>query len=250
MAYTTLSVQHGEVAELTFTTKRGALPPAFWRELPAALRDLAGARAVILRGALADFSVGLDLVQTAPVLAATQEKREDFFALLSEMQGAMEAVANFPAPVIAAVSGWCIGAGLELTLACDLRVCSREARFSLPEVKLGIVSDLGGLGRLPHLIGEGWARRLALTGEAIDAARAERLGLVSEVLGTPEEAVEKARALAGRMVELPATTLHGIKRAMNARLDAEVQSHYRETGAWNAVFLSAERVAGALKKSR
>lgn len=249
MPYTTLELtQCGDTAELTFLTKRGALGPAFWRELPAALSEVMDARAIVLRGAGDTFSVGLDLNATAPVLAEALKEPSLFLHLLSGMQGAVEALANFPAPVVACVSGWCVGAGLELTLAADIRVCSRDARFSLPEVRLGIVPDLGGLARLPHLIGEGWTRRLALTGEAIGAGQAERLGLVSEVLDTPGDALERARELADTIAALPSATVRGVKRDLNARLEGDVARHYRHAGALNVAGLRPELLAGALKK--
>lgn len=242
MTYTTIAVTTGEVAHLRLASKRGSLPPEFWEELPRALRELRGCRALVIAGEGGDFSVGLDLARTAPVLAGVLRNRTDFLDLVGTMQGAVEALAHFPAPTIAAVSGWCIGAGVELAAACDVRLCSADARFSLPEVKLGIVPDLGGIGRLPHLIGEGWTRRLALTGETIDAPRAERIGLVTEVFETREATLEGAGTLAQSVATFPAATLHGIKLAMNARLDADVRSHYRDTGGWNAAYLDPANV--------
>lgn len=242
MTYTTIAVTTGEVAHLRLVAKRGSLPPEFWEELPRALRDVRGCRALVVAGEGADFSVGLDLVRTAPVLAGVLRTRTDFLDLVGAMQGAVEALANVPVPTIAAVSGWCIGAGVELASACDVRVASADARFTLPEVKLGIVPDLGGLGRLPHLIGEGWTRRLALTGETIDAAKAERIGLVSEVFETRGAALDGASRLAHLMTTFPAATLQGVKLAMNARLDADVRAHYRDTGGWNAAHLDPANV--------
>lgn len=250
MTFSSLELtRDGPLAELTLTGKRGALGPDFWRELPAALQGLPGVRALIVRGG-PDFSVGLDLVRTAPLLAEVRREPDGFWTLLREMQSAVEELAQLPVPTIAAVSGWCIGAGLELALACDLRVCSQEARFSLPEVKLGIVSDLGGLGRLPVVVGEGWARRLALTGESLEAGQAERIGLVSEVLETPTAALSQARALAARMAGFPEATLRGVKQVMNARLQADLRAHYEGAGNWNAEFLDPQLVADALKPGR
>ncbi len=249
MPYSTLEVTpRGDTAEIGFLTKRGALGPAFWRELPAALNEVTDARAVVLRGAGDTFSVGLDLNETAPLLAGALGETPHFLRLLAGMQGAVEALATFSSPVIACVSGWCVGAGLELIAAADIRICSREARFSLPEVRLGIVPDLGGLARLPHLIGEGWTRRLALTGEALDAGQAERLGLVSEVLDTPQNTLERARELADAVAELPPATVRGIKRDLNARLEGDVARHYERAGALNAAGMKPELLMSALKK--
>jgi len=232
----------GAVAELVLGGKRGALGPDAWNDLPRLLHGARAARALIVRGAGADFSVGLDLARMAPALASVRADERAFDALIARMQEAVEALADFPAPVIAAVSGWCIGAGLELALACDVRVCDASARFSLPEVKLGIVSDLGGLGRLAHTVGEGWARRLALTGEAVDAARAERIGLVSEVLPSPGDALAQARKLAEDAAKLDARALDGVKRVMNGRVREDMERHYREARAWNVTHLDLGNV--------
>ena len=83
-------------------------------------------------------------------------------------------------PVIAAVNGWCVGGGLDLIASCDIRLCAADARFSLREVKVAIVADLGSLQRLPRIIGEAHTRELAFTGKDIDATRALQIGLVSE----------------------------------------------------------------------
>jgi len=229
-------------------TGRGALGPDFWQELPEALspQELGGVGAVVLRGSGPDFSVGLDLHRTAPQLAALQGDREGFLALVAGMQRAVETVAALPVPTVAALHGWCIGAGLELAAACDLRVCDAGARFSLPEVRLGIVADLGGLSRLPRLVGEGWTRQLALTGRPIDAARAERIGLVTEVLATPDETLAHAHALARELATLPAAALRGTKHVLNAAAPHERSLDL--AARWNAEHLDPRLVQDALRK--
>lgn len=248
MTYQTIALQSGEITTLSLTAPKGSMGPLFWQEMADALTKLDRARVLILRGGGAMFSAGLDVAAYAPTLAGAAGNIAEFRKVVEPMHACLEGVAGLDIPVIAAVHGWCVGAGLELVAACDLRLCSQDARFSLPEVKLGIVADLGGLQRLPRLIGLGWAQRMALTGEAIDAAKAERLGLVSEVLPSPEQLFARAEALAEQLVALPAGALSGTKRVLGeARPHAEGM---RQAVDWNAEHLRPEVVAAALGGKR
>jgi len=162
--------------------KGNALGPEFWAEAPAVFEALGtdpSVRAVLVRGEGRHFSYGLDLVAMGPLVLPLvmggAAERARLVEAGEEMQRAFRAVAACSAPVIAAIDGWCIGAGLELACACDVRLCTTDARFSLREVKVSMVSDLGGLQRLPFLVGEGHAREMALTGDDVDAAAAEAI---------------------------------------------------------------------------
>ena len=215
--------------------KGNALGPDFWAEAPAVF-DRLGAdgevRAVVVRGEGSHFSYGLDLVAMGPVMlplvTGGAAERARLLEAGEQMQRAFRAVAACRAPVIAAIDGWCIGAGLELACACDVRLCSSAARFSLREVKVSMVSDLGGLQRLPFIVGEGRAREMALTGDDVDAASAERMGLVNSVFRDGRELLERARALAGRIAANPPLAVAATKRVLNARLEDSVNRGLRE----------------------
>ncbi|WP_102128467.1 enoyl-CoA hydratase/isomerase family protein [Deinococcus planocerae] len=247
MTYDSVRLSHeGEVATLTLAHPKGAFGPATWRDVPRALGDLGDARVLVVRGER-HFSVGLDVAATAPVIGPALGNPEKFRAVVDEMHAAIEGLATLPVPVIAAIDGWCIGAGLELAAACDLRLCSASARFSLPEVKLGITADLGGLQRLPHLIGRGRAAHLALTGEPIDAQAAERWGLVTEVLEGAEALYARAQSLAAHLASLPPRALEGTKRTLQDGLPhAESLAAAVE---WNARHMTADAMLSALKKA-
>lgn len=246
MTYNTLRLaSDGTVATLTLAGRKGALGPASWPEMARALAELGGARALIVRGEQL-FSVGLDVVQTAPLLAPALGDPAAFSAQVAPMHAAIEGLAALPIPVIAAVQGWCIGAGLELACAADIRLASLEARFSLPEVKLGITADLGGLQRLPRLVGQGWARQLALTGEPVDAATAARIGLVTEVLDTPEALYARAEGLARQLAGLPPKAVEGTKRVLEAGLNHA--EGLQQAVAWNAENMDAALLEAALKR--
>ena len=246
MNFETVSLTHsGEVATLTIISKKGSMGPQFWAEVPQALSQLGAARVLIVRGQEL-FSAGLDIKASGQDIGAALGNIERFRAQVAPMHTAFEGVASLPIPVIAAVHGWCIGAGLELISACDFRICSAEARFSLPEVRLGIAADLGGLQRLPGIVGQGWTRQLALTAEAISAATAERIGLVTEVLPTPDELFARADALAQHLATLPAKALEGTKRVLNAGLPH--LGGMMQAVDWNAEHMSAEVLLAALKR--
>ena len=137
------------------------------------------ARPVILAGNEHFFSAGADLNEIRALTGP------DAFAFAHMGQQLMSAVENFPAPVLAAVSGYCMGGGLDLALACDLRICAPNAVFAHRGAALGIMTGWGGTQRLPRLIGRSHALEIFLTGEKLSAPRALSLGLVSEVTKVP-----------------------------------------------------------------
>jgi enoyl-CoA hydratase len=177
--------------------KLNALNAATIDELHAAFREADGdgdVRAIILTGAGAKaFVAGADIGELATMgpLNGVRVSRQgqDAFRFLEVMRK----------PVVAAVNGFALGGGLELALACHLRIASAKAKFGLPEVKLGIIPGYGGTIRLPRLVGRGRALEMILTGDMIDAAEAHRIGLVNRV-AEPEQLIEETRALVGRIV--------------------------------------------------
>ena len=119
------------------------------------------------------------------------------------MQHSITAVADCRTPTIASVHGWCIGGGVDLISAVDIRYASADAKFSVREVKLAIVADVGSLARLPLILSDGHLRELALTGKDIDAARAEKIGLVNDVFADAEASLAAARATAAEIAANP-----------------------------------------------
>lgn len=247
-----------QVAQVTLTGpgKGNAMGPDFWRELPEIFDGLAAdpeVRAIVLTGSGKHFSYGLDLPAMAgsfgPLMAdrALAAPRTTFLHEIRAMQASITAVANCGKPVIAAVSGWCIGGGLDLIAAADIRYASAEAKFSLREAKVAIVADVGSLQRLPAVISEGHLRELAFTGKDIDAARAERIGLVNEVFADQEAVLEAAHAVAREIAANPPLVVQGVKDVLNERLTAEVAAGLRYVSAWNAAFLPSDDLTEAIQ---
>ncbi|MCT1882471.1 enoyl-CoA hydratase-related protein [Corynebacterium sanguinis] len=247
MDTTTVRLERNEaVATLTITSKMGAMGRAFWEEVPHVLATLGDARVLVLRG-VEVFSAGLDVKDSAEQIVPALGNPEKFTAVVDRMHAVTEGVAGLPIPVVAAVNGWCVGAGLELIAAEDIRLCSSDARFSLPEVKLGITADLGGLQRLPHIVGRGRAAHLALTGEPIDARTAESWGLVTEVLGSPEALFARAEELGQSLAGLPPKALEGTKRTLVDGLDHN--KSMKNAVLWNAQHVSVDNLQEALFKN-
>jgi enoyl-CoA hydratase len=240
--------------------KGNAMGPDFWREVPEAFAALdrdEDIRAIIIRGEGDNFSYGLDLPAMMGDLGSHFGAGENLAAertrlldLVGEMQKAFDNVAACRKPVIAAINGWCVGGGLDLIAACDIRLCSADARFSLREVKVAIVADLGSLQRLPRIIGEGATRELAFTGKDITASRALQMGLVNEVSETRDAVLEAARKLAHEIAGNPPLVVQGIKRVMNYCADKSVADGLGYVAVWNSAFLQSADLGEAMTAFR
>ncbi|MGW0948664.1 enoyl-CoA hydratase/isomerase family protein [Streptomyces sp. NPDC002623] len=196
-------------------------------------------RALVLTGAGRAFSAGADLGEIESFTRPGQFR--DFVGRLTEAFAVLE---EFPKPSVAAVHGFAFGGGLELALACDLRVAERGARLGLPEMKLGVLPGAGGTQRLPRLVPPAVAKQMILTGEPVDAARAHAIGLVNE-LAAPGEALRTAEALAGRLAAGAPLALAAGKRLVDRGLGMDLEaavSYERETV--SVLFCTEDRVEG------
>lgn len=199
-------------------------------------------RAIVYAGTGGHFSFGLDLASAAqtfaPMRSATDAgARQELLDLIRRWQAAVDVVAKAQTPTIAAVTGWCVGGGVDLAVACDIRIASADAKFSVREAKVGIVADLGSLQRLVGVIGDGHLRELALTGDDIDAARSAEIGLVNHVLPDAGAARVAASDLAQRIAANSPLVSRGIKDVLDAERGPRVEAGLRYTAVWNAAFL-------------
>ncbi|MGV0603515.1 crotonase/enoyl-CoA hydratase family protein [Mycolicibacterium sp. XJ1904] len=232
--------------------KGNAMGPAFWAELPEMFGTLDAdpeVRAIVLTGSGRNFSYGLDLAAmgaTMPGRDAGAKGRLGFHTTLTKMQGAINAVADCRTPTIASVHGWCIGGGVDLISAVDIRYASADAKFSVREVKLAIVADVGSLARLPLILSDGHLRELTLTGKDIDAARAEKIGLVNDVYADADASLAAAHATAAEIAANPPLTVHGIKDVLDQQRIARVSESLRYVAAWNSAFLPSKDLGEAV----
>lgn len=184
------------VVTLTRPAKLNAISSAMERELCAALRTEAvrSAACVVFTGGPDVFSAGADVTEMRgldPAAIVNYYRETGDFA---------ERIADLPQPTFAAISGYCLGGGLELALATDFRIAGSTAVFGLPEVEIGIIPSSGGTHRLVRLLGAARAKELILLRQRVDADEALRLGLVTEIAGDP---VGRALELAQRLASLP-----------------------------------------------
>lgn len=230
------------------------MPPLFFQELGAAFDQIASepdVRAVIVRSEGKHFTYGLDLpaafAELGPSLqGGTAAVRMALHQTILRLQAHLTKVASCPVPVIAAVHGWCIGGGVDLITACDIRLATRDARFSVRETKIAIVADLGTLQRLPLIVGQGHARELALSGKDITADRAERIGLVNEVFADPAALRAGAEALAEEIAKNAPLTVRGVKRVLDFGTGRRAADGLEYVAAWNSAFLASEDLGEAL----
>ncbi|MAT92610.1 MAG: enoyl-CoA hydratase [Halioglobus sp.] len=207
----------GSVALLTIdnpaanTWDRESLPAL--REVVDKLNADRSIYALVITGAGEKFfSAGADLKLFADGDAQTAGDMARFFG-----EG-FEALADFRGVSIAAINGFAMGGGLEVALACDIRIAEEQAQMALPEARVGLLPCAGGTQRLSWLVGEGWAKRVILCGERLDAATAERIGLVEEVVGKGE-ALARALALAEQVGEQSPTSVRLCKSLIHAARD-------------------------------
>lgn len=208
MTETVLCADVGAVRVLTLNRpeSRNALNRALIRALYTALKEADAddaVRAVVLTGADPAFCAGVDLKEAA----------RDGMKYFAEFKtgSCITAVAEMRTPIVGAINGATFTGGLELALGCDFLVASERAVFADTHARVGILPGGGMTARLPHVVGAAMARRLSMTGEVVDAERAERIGLVTEVV-PHEHLVPRAIELAAAIAEVPAPTMLGLKK--------------------------------------
>ncbi|MGQ0700102.1 MAG: crotonase/enoyl-CoA hydratase family protein [Panacagrimonas sp.] len=235
--------------------RANALDLRMWEELPRALESLdrmTSVRAIVLCGEGKHFTAGIDISAIdwlsgvkAGEPCATRAS-EKVLTFIEHAQAAFNAVEKVRVPVIAAIHGACIGGGVDLISACDVRLCTADARFCIKEVDLAVVPDVGTLQRLRHVIGFSATAELSFTAETFDGRRAQSLGLVSRVCESKEALFEAALEMARLIASKPPTTVRGIKRNLLWARDHSVQDGLAYTAAWNAGMLVGEDLREAV----
>jgi enoyl-CoA hydratase len=233
--------------------RRNAMGPSFWDELPRTMRALEEdeeVRAVVLAARGRDFTVGLDLKAMVGAGSVGASAKGGRFRQLDEilrLQRSITSVAKMPKPVIAAVHGLCLGGGIDLVTACDVRYASEDAVFSIRETRIAIVADVGTLQRLPHIVGKGHAAELAYTGEDVSAKRAEEIHLVNRVFPDAATTVAAAQDLADRIAANSPLAVMGTKRVLNYCEGKSVEDGLEFVATWNAAFLLSDDLNEAMR---
>ena len=241
--------------------KLNAFAPEFWISFPAVVDELGDdpeVRAVVVAAKGSAFTVGIDLKAFGPALvtgnidpsapapASPVAQRTQTRRLVKTMQRTFSSLAECPKPVIAAVHGYCIGAGVDLITACDIRYSAADATFSIRETRLAMVADVGTLQRLPRIIDPGSVAELAYTGRDFDAGEAASLGLVTRLLPDADAvfaaAIETAEAIAANSP----LAVEGTKAVLRAGDGRTVDEALDYVALWNAAFLHSNDLGEAM----
>ncbi|KAF6218297.1 hypothetical protein HO133_005643 [Letharia lupina] len=251
--------------EINRPDKMNAFKEEMWHELPPLFTHLStspSTRAIILSGAGPKaFTTGLDVQeasqnsilgpnpdQSRPVpdgaRTATRLRRH-----VDAFQACISSIERCEKPVVAAIHGWCLGLGVDISVCCDVRICARETRFAVKEVDIGLAADIGTLSRLPKVVRSGsWVKDVCLSARDFGAEEAEKVGFVSWVgkNGGKEEVVKEALRWAEVVVGKSPVAVQGTKEVLNWSWNRSVEDGLRYTSVWNSAMLQSEDTREAM----
>ncbi len=245
----------GAIAEVVFDrpNKLNALTLSMFHQIRDAFVELdrdESVRVIVVRAEGRMFTAGLDLVAAMGLLSSDggspAAKSRALYEVIKDLQDCINAIARCRQPIIAAVHDQCLGGGIDIITACDIRLCTADARFSVLETKVAIVADLGTLQRLTPVVGKGMAREMAFTGRKIAADRALRCGLVNDVFGDRDALLAGARALAAEIASNSPLAVQGTKRVMDYSDEHSVEEGLEFVAQWNTSFLHSNDLAEAI----
>ena len=240
--------------------QRNAMNPVFWREIRRVFDDIDAdpeVRVAVVTSTGPHFSAGLDLLSFGDILAPAEgdegRRREALRRMILSLQDSFTAIERCRVPVLAAVQGGCIGGGVDMVTACDMRYCTEDAYFVIKEVDIGMAADVGTLQRLPHLIPSGLMRELAYTGRDMPADEAKSAGLVNAVFADHETMNAAVQEIARQIAAKSPLAVTGSKEMINFTRDHTVADGLNYIATWNAGMLITEDMVealGALKAKR
>ncbi len=232
--------------------------PDFFYEVRDAFGELArdeSVRAIVVWAEGRMFTAGLDLKSAASLFSggsgagqASQARRNfELYRSIRDLQDCFTAIERCPKPVIAAVHGKCIGGGLDLITACDIRLASADASFSIYETKIAIVADVGTLQRITAIVGKGMAREMAFTGKFVDAQRALACGLVNAVYPDRDSLLAGAREMAAEIAANSPLAVQGAKLVLNYSDEHTTEEGLEYVAQWNSSFLYSNDLTEAMQ---
>ncbi|MEO1629125.1 MAG: crotonase/enoyl-CoA hydratase family protein [Bacteroidota bacterium] len=253
-----LEIEQG-IARLAFNRpdKANALHMPAWKEMKAAFEYLhthPQVRVVILGGQGKHFCAGIDL-ETLMSLQAFQQmdcearKREALRDFILVLQSAINAIEHCRKPVLAAVHRACLGGGLDIAAACDMRYCTDDAYFAVKEIDLGLVADLGSLQRLPTILGPGMVAEMAYTGRKVHGPEAEKIGLVNNSFATAEAMMDHVTNIASQIASKSPLVVRGTKEMLLYKRDHGVHDSLDYMATWNAAMFFSKDLQEAFAAS-
>ncbi|CAI7591095.1 unnamed protein product [Penicillium pancosmium] len=242
--------------EINRPDKMNAFFEAMWLEMKQVFEKLSedsNVRAIVLSGAGKAFTAGLDVKAASsgplfsenkldPARAATLMRRH-----IAEFQDCITAVERCEKPVVVAMHGFALGLAIDLSTAADVRICSRDVKFAVKEVDIGLAADIGTLSRLPKVVSNfGWVKEVALSARVFGAEEALRVGFVNSVHEDRQATIAAGLKLAGLIASKSPVAVQGTKEILNWSRDHSVQDGLRYTSVWNGAALQTKDVTAAL----
>lgn len=238
--------------------KANAMNWQMWQDIRSAMQwadRTPEVRAVVLQGEGKHFTSGIDLTMMMGLQGQIQDDcdgrmREKLRALILELQDTLTSLERCRKPVLAAIHAGCVGGGVDLVSCADMRYCSADAYFTIKEIDIGMVADVGTLQRLPKLIGsQGLVRELAYTGRKVEAEEALRIGLVNRVFATREDLYAGVREIALQIAAKSPLSIRGTKEILNHTRDHSVADGLQYMASWNAAMLMSKDLMTAMMAS-
>jgi len=244
---------NNSIAHIRFNRpeKRNSLNEDFWNLFPKEVEELDDSgeiRALIVSSTGPHFSSGIDLNMFKDDVVEEQSENElgrsrgYFIQQLKYLQNVANCLEATRFPVIAAIQGGCIGGGIDLVTAADIRLCTKDAFFIIEEINVGLAADIGTLQRLPKIIPAGIAREWAMMGEKVSADRAKEVGLVSSLHDNQEAMLKSAFEIAEKLVSKTPLAMWVTKEVLNYSRDHSVKEGLDNVNLWNAATLHKEDV--------
>jgi enoyl-CoA hydratase len=232
-----------------------AMNRAFWSDLPALVTDIdegAKARVIVISSTGKHFTSGMDVsVFSDGGIGGSGGDRaaqaEAFRHFVKSLQETFSCLERARMPVIAAVQGGCIGAGVDMISACDIRYASADAFFQIQEINIGMTADVGTFPRLCKLMPEGWVRELAYAGRRLDAAKAKEICLVNEVFETQDAMLAHVMELAGEIAAKSPVAVTGSKRMINYARDHSTDAALDYIATWQSGMFAPEHMMEAFQ---
>ncbi|GER08202.1 enoyl-CoA hydratase [Iodidimonas muriae] len=256
MAYETVQIHIEKgVAHLFMCRpeKANAMGEAFWREFPQAIDELdadPAVRAIVISGQGKHFTAGIDLTMMHSLMPDPKQDagrvREKLRRTILRMQDCFTSLDRCRKPSIAAVHGGCLGAGVDLVTACDMRLAAKGSYFTVQEINIGMVADVGTLQRIGHLLPHGIVRELAYTGRRFEVEEARHFGFVNGIGADRDDVIAKALDMAAIVARKSPLAISGIKQVLNHARDHSIADGLDYVAAWNSgVLISEDLMKGA-----
>ena len=263
MTYTCFEVEtnnHLAHVRMIRPERANSMIPEFWQELPEIVDQLSAggdARVIVLSAEGRHFCSGMDLsVFAGNNNVSNQEQgkhgsrqRAGFRSLALQLQRTFSCMEESRLPILSAIQGACIGGGIDMVSATDLRYATKDAFFCIQEINIGMTADVGTLQRMPRFVPEGVVRELAYTGRNMSAEEAKERGFVNEIYGDQDEMLEAVFEVAGEIASKSPMAIWGTKRTLNYGRDHSVADGLEYIATWNAAMFDTDDMAEAFRAS-